>query len=95
MLQELDRLAERVCQDLQRRGASGRTVGIKVRLEDFTTYTRDRTLDHRTSDQRLVAQVARDLLLAEPPQRPVRLVGVRVSGLDGAEDEGEQLLLFP
>ena len=66
---------------LVRQGQAGRTVGIKVRLEDFSTHTRDRTLAHTTNDPALVGAVAADLLRRFDPTRPVRLLGVRVAGL--------------
>ncbi|MBA2764926.1 MAG: DNA polymerase IV [Thermoleophilaceae bacterium] len=75
-------LARRLCDDMGARGARGQTIGIKVRLDDFSTHTRARTLPSPTADYVLVLQVARELLLAFDPPRPVRLLGVRVAGLD-------------
>ena len=46
----LERLATQLCDDLARNGRRGRTIGIKVRLDDFSTLTRARTL--RRADQR-------------------------------------------
>ena len=67
----------------------GRTIGIKVRLDDFSTVTRARTLDVPTCDAEEVTRVALALLEEYAPSRPVRLLGVRVAGLlarDGAAD---------
>jgi DNA polymerase-4 len=86
-------MARELCANLQRRGRSGRTVGIKVRLDDFTTVTRARTLPLPTADEDIVQGVALELLRAYDPQRPVRLLGVRVAGLshgDGDRREGEE-----
>ena len=44
------RLCEQVAADLQRKGYVGRTVGIKLRFEDFRTVTRDLTLPQATAD---------------------------------------------
>ena len=52
------RLCEQVAADLQRKGYRGRTVGIKLRFEDFRTVTRDATLD---------APVAEAAATAKPP----------------------------
>jgi DNA polymerase-4 len=78
----LDRLAAELCGTLARQGATGRTIGIKVRLDDFSTHTRARTLAEPTNDEELVRRVASELLREFDPPRPVRLLGVRVAGLD-------------
>ncbi|MDE2457478.1 MAG: DNA polymerase IV, partial [Burkholderiales bacterium] len=44
------RLCEQVAQDLQRKGYAGRTIGIKLRFDDFKTVTRDLTLAEPTAD---------------------------------------------
>jgi DNA polymerase-4 len=79
----LRQLSADLCERLARRGGEGgRTIGIKVRLEDFSTHTRARTLERPTADRAVVADVATELLREFDPQRPVRLLGVRVAGLD-------------
>jgi DNA polymerase IV len=80
---ELERMSRELCASLAAHGRSGRTVGIKVRLDDFTTVTRARTLDEATRDPQLVDAVAQRLLHEYAPARPVRLLGVRVAGLGG------------
>jgi DNA polymerase-4 len=77
----LERLTAELCADLTRHGRRGRTIGIKVRLDDFSTHTRARSLPHATCEKATVLGVARELLRALDPQRPVRLLGVRVAGL--------------
>jgi len=78
----LRRLAAEVCEGLVRKEARGRTIGIKVRLDDFTNVTRARTLDRFTNDVAVVTGVALDLLRAYAPPRPVRLLGVRVAAFE-------------
>jgi DNA polymerase-4 len=78
----LERLTAQLSADMERHGRRGRTVGIKVRLDDFSTHTRARTLTRAVNDTPTMLGVARDLLVALDPQRPVRLLGVRVAGLD-------------
>lgn len=78
----LDRLTAELCNTLRRQERSGRTIGIKVRLDDFSTHTRARTLAEPTNDKELVRRVASELLREFDPPRPVRLLGVRVAGLD-------------
>ena len=78
----LERLCDDLCVRLERSGGRGRTVGIKVRLSDFSTLTRARTLSTATSERGVVGGVALDLLRELSPTAPVRLLGVRVAGLD-------------
>ncbi len=73
-------LAEELCRRLRARDLAGRTVGIKVRLDDWTNVSRSHTLDEPTDDPEVVAPVALELLHAYAPPRPVRLLGVRVAG---------------
>ena len=86
----LDQLSRELCERLAGRGQAGRTVGIKVRLEDFTTHTRVRTLARATNDAEVVGSVAVELLRAFDPPRPVRLLGVRVAGLDAGHPAGDR-----
>jgi DNA polymerase IV len=83
----LDRLAGELCDTLVKRRHRGRTIGIKVRLDDFSTHTRARTLAIPTNDVDTVRRVAGDLLREFDPPRPVRLIGVRVAGLDERHEE--------
>lgn len=78
-------LAGELCRRLRARGLEGRTIGIKVRLDDWTNATRSHTLEHPTSDPAVVTPTALELLRAYSPPRPVRLLGVRVAGF--SQDE--------
>jgi DNA polymerase-4 len=78
----LERLTEELCETLAREERRGRTIGIKVRFDDFTTVTRARSLETAVNDSQAVGGVALDLLRRLDPRRPVRLLGVRVAGLD-------------
>ena len=80
-------LAVRLGEALQRHGRRGRTIGIKVRLDDFSTVTRARTIAHATDDPQEIADLAALLLREYAPTRPVRLLGVRVAGFAGEHDE--------
>ncbi|MFI5003465.1 MAG: DNA polymerase IV [Solirubrobacterales bacterium] len=78
---ELERMSGELCASLAAHDRRGRTIGIKVRLDDFTTVTRAHTIEQPTCDARLVNEVAQRLLREYAPARPVRLLGVRVAGL--------------
>jgi DNA polymerase IV len=77
-------LVERLCAGLAKQDRAGRTVGIKVRLDDFSTHTRARTLPEAVASVERVGPVALDLLRRFAPARPVRLLGVRVAGLESS-----------
>jgi DNA polymerase-4 len=86
--ESLSMMAEELCHGLTAKGRRGRTIGIKVRLDDFTTATRARTIAHPTCDAELVTAHALALLESYAPARPVRLLGVRVAGLEPADGDG-------
>ncbi len=81
MREQLSLMAEELCCGLAAHGRRGRTIAIKVRLDDWTTVTRARTIAEPTCDAQLVSEVALGLLRDYAPARPVRLLGVRVAGL--------------
>lgn len=94
----LRHLSEKLCDGLARHHRTGRTIAIKVRLDDWTTVTRARTLREPTNDVDLVYGVAQALLREYAPPRPVRLLGVRVGSFTGEPEDapappGDQLAL--
>lgn len=90
-LEELvTRLSQRVWRRLERTGVQGHTVKMKLRLADFTTFTRQETLPEPVESAETLAQAAKAILRAEmQPGRLFRLVGVGVSGFEG-EQTAEQ-----
>ena len=90
------RLCEQVAGDLQRKGYTGKTIGIKLRYDDFKGVTRDQTLDHYTADAKTIRDTAGQCLKRVPLQQRLRLLGVRVGSLvrqtsalaEGAETSG-------
>jgi DNA polymerase IV len=84
----LERLADGLCETLRRKEAKGRTVSIKVRLDNFTTVTRSRTIETAIDDPTTVGEIAKDLLRTYGPPRSVRLLGVRMAGFTN-ENEPE------
>jgi DNA polymerase-4 len=71
--------AERLAGQLRDRGISGRTIGIKVRTDDFATFTRDRSVKEFTNEAETIRAIALELLRENLPDRPVRLLGVRIA----------------
>jgi DNA polymerase IV len=84
MREALSVMADELCASLAGHGRSGRTIGIKIRLDDFTTATRAHTIEAPTNDPQTVSTIALRLLSDYAPARPVRLLGVRVAGLGSA-----------
>jgi len=88
-------LSCRLCERLAAQERRGRNIAIKVRLSDFTTVTRARTVGAFTNDPGVVGGVAVQLLRDYAPSRPVRLLGVRVAAFDSGEagEPADQLAL--
>ena len=83
-----EELSLRVWRQLERAKLRGRTVKVKLRLADFTTFTRQATLPDSVSSEEDVALTAASLLRRElRPGREFRLVGVGVSGFDRSDDQ--------
>jgi DNA polymerase-4 len=79
----LRQLSEQVGRRLRRKGLRGTTVKIKLRWSDFTTLTRQTTLDQSTDlDSDIFAAAGRLFDQTWPPGKRVRLVGVGVTGFD-------------
>ena len=98
----LDGLCARLEADLQRKGLVGRTIGVKVRFDDFSTVTRDHSVTVPINDALSIRRAAGSCLARIPMQRRIRLLGVRVGSLAqagaaaqvaGLTDQG-QLSLF-
>ncbi|HEY2180063.1 MAG TPA: DNA polymerase IV [Solirubrobacteraceae bacterium] len=87
LTESLAAMTRSLCDSLARNARSGRTIGIKVRLDDWTTVTRARSIAEPTDSYDAVFAVALALLREYAPARPVRLLGVRVANLvPGAPD---------
>ncbi|MCG7850248.1 MAG: DNA polymerase IV [ANME-2 cluster archaeon] len=77
----LDGIAERVHRALMQQGFSFRTIGVKVRQEDFTTFSRARTLDIYTRDLDIIKRESRKLSREFFDGRKIRLLGIKLSNL--------------
>ena len=75
------RLCNSVADDLQRKGYVGKTIGIKLRFDDFKSVTRDQTLAFYTADAQTIRQTAGLCLKRVPLDQRLRLLGVRVATL--------------
>lgn len=83
----LARLTEMVGRRLRGHDLHARTVQIKLRYSNFSTFTRARTLDHATQlDTELLVEV-RSLFRKNWTGKPVRLLGVHASSLERSEGQ--------
>jgi len=86
-------LAEKVCGRLRRAGLSGRTIHLKIRFDNFQTFTRSFTLNFPVNLTHEVYDTAEKLLSEfDPLKLPVRLVGVGVSNL--VSEKNKQLSIW-
>ncbi len=77
----LTRLCEQVAADLQRKGYTGRTIGIKITFDNFEKVTRDITIEQATADAAVIRRHAGLCLKRVDLSRRFRLLGVRVGKL--------------
>ena len=88
-------LCQRVAQDLQRKGYVGRTIGVKLRYDDFKIATRDHTVPSPTQDAATIRRAAGQCLKRVPLQQRLRLLGVRVGGLSRVDEEPQAVVAAP
>ena len=86
-------LCERVAADLQRKGYVGRTIGVKLRYDDFKSVTRDQTLPQPTADAAQIRRAAGQCLKRVDLSRRFRLLGVRVGSLQRLGPDGRPVPL--
>jgi DNA polymerase-4 len=78
----LVRLCRQLAADLQRRGYTARSIGVKARYDDFRIVTRELTLAAPATDERAIRQAAFECLKRVPGERRLRLLGVRAGTLE-------------
>ena len=82
-------LCQRVAGDLKRKGYGGKTIGIKLRFDDFKIVTRDQTIESFTADAATIRRVAGQCLKRVDLTRKLRLLGVRVGTLARPDANGQ------
>jgi DNA polymerase-4 len=85
------RLCVQVAGDLRRKGYVGKTIGIKLRYDDFKTVTRDLSLPIATDNADEIRRAAGECLKRAPLEQRLRLLGVRVSALHKKQAQREHL----
>src|SRR5512139_789408 len=78
----LHEMSVEVAAQLRRNNLAGRTIKLKLRWPDFTTLTRQTTLNNPTDQEGEIERAALDLMRSvRKPNQAVRLIGVGVTGL--------------
>ena len=78
-------LCEGLAGDLRRKGYVGKTIGLKLRYDNFKTVTRDKTIERATDDPIEIRRAAGECLKRVPLDRRIRLLGVRAGALSPAD----------
>lgn len=92
---QLLRLSDQVARRLRQDGYVGRIVAVKFRDSSFKTTIRQRAIPSVTSDEHTIYKVAMELFRENWDGRPLRLVGVSVSGLASAAGHYQHELFSP
>lgn len=82
LTEAMNTLVTSLAKDLGRKQYLARTIGIKLRFEDFSTMTRDLTLPEPTADAGLIRRAASQCLKRADLSRRLRLLGVKASNLE-------------
>lgn len=87
----LDTIIDIVWNGIEKHAARGRTVTLKLKLIDFTSMTRAKSVPHAVSGKPEFARLGHALLdEVLPLPQPVRLMGLTLSALEGAQDQPPQ-----
>ena len=79
-------LCSKLAADLAKKGYAAKTIGIKLRYDDFKIATRDQTLESHTLDAKTIRQTAGQCLKRVPLDKKLRLLGVRAASLEKTDD---------
>lgn len=97
LIAEIDRIADNLWTRIEKSGACGRTVVLKIKFADFRIITRSKSFTAPVRSPDLLAETGRALLRAQLPLRMgARLLGLGVHNLDADDhggEAGEQLSL--
>ena len=94
LIEIIYRLSQHVARQLASEGIAGRTVKVKLRLSDFTTFTRQVTFSEPVDSAEVISSASGRLLKEELQWgRLFRLVGVGVSGFKKQYEQPLQLRL--
>jgi DNA polymerase-4 len=83
---EVAKMAETAARWLEKRDTLARTVTLKIRYKDFRTITRAHSAEPTCDAAAIIDRAVRLVDKTDAGRTPVRLIGVSVSGLGGADE---------
>lgn len=87
MLAAIRKISESVSKRLKKSGLKGKTVTVKIKDQKFKLNTRSRSVAKFLDDEDSIFSIAAELISNQPPDEPVRLLGVGVSNLNIRESK--------
>jgi len=99
MNEELEKIAKKLIERVQRHKLKGRTLTLKIRFNDFSIITRSKSFLHVVDDYANILQTAKELLSKElsDENKQVRLLGITLSNFNEVsiiKNDPSQLSLF-
>jgi DNA polymerase-4 len=93
----LDQLVDKVARRVRAQGLTARTITLKARYSDFSTFTRSESLPEATDSTLVMRETARRLLAARLGRRgrPLRLIGITASNLMSGDQGQPELFADP
>ena len=93
MLEALTGIGQKLAERITAAKASGKTVTLKLKYENFETHTRSQTLNAYTQSSQEILAAAQKLLLENGPNQAVRLLGITLSNLKPAQSKAKSVQL--
>jgi len=79
----LSKLITKLVNSCQKYNIKGKTVNLKYRFSDFTTFTRSRTLGGYFNEESIITDLSNEILTElENDMQPIRLLGIGLSSLN-------------
>ena len=82
MLEQLSKISDELERRLIKSKIKGRTITVKLKFSDFKQQTRSRTVDEFMQLKKEFFPLVSELILQQPPENSVRLLGVTMNNLD-------------
>lgn len=86
LLLRIEKLAQTVSSRMKNGGYKGRTISVKLRYSDFSTFSRSQSIEDFTDDFDQIREIATQLFKEHPREQAFRLLGITVSNLNTAEE---------
>ena len=88
-------LIDKLAESCQRKEIAGKTANLKIRYNDFTTYSRSKTLGGYFNDKETITQLSHEMLASLEDVQPTRLLGIGLSNLNSEHTDIQLKIDFP